>query len=174
VALPRRRDFLAVLYLLIGVFKICWHDFEETDFVDLQGPLYYRVQCVGTHALALTGSGCSSLGLILCTIDLSSMKLYPTSYISVTRKFVASSTSSRLYHVRKAPEPASSEVVQLLESFASHTPLPISLATLLSFGRPLTSQSILDSVSYVRHNRLSDSCKLLTEQFRLSMKYPVD
>ncbi|EGO21669.1 hypothetical protein SERLADRAFT_451685 [Serpula lacrymans var. lacrymans S7.9] len=40
------------------------------------------------------------------------------------------------------------EVAQLLASFASHPPLPLTLLTLLSFGRPLTPESVLKSVSY--------------------------
>ncbi|EGN96133.1 hypothetical protein SERLA73DRAFT_76126 [Serpula lacrymans var. lacrymans S7.3] len=54
----------------------------------------------------------------------------------------------RRFHVRRAPEPPSAEVAQLLASFASHPPLPLTLLTLLSFGRPLTPESVLKSVSY--------------------------
>lgn len=54
----------------------------------------------------------------------------------------------RHYQVRKAPAPVPPEVVQLLDSFASHAPRPISLAKLLSFGRPLSNSSVLDSVRY--------------------------
>lgn len=75
------------------------------------------------------------------------MNLYSRSCIPITHK--ALGIWSRQYHVRKAPEPIPTEIVQLLGSFASHPPLPISLAKLLSFGRPLTSKSLLNSVSYV-------------------------
>lgn len=60
-------------------------------------------------------------------------------------------TSHRRYHVRKAPEPIPQELFQLLANFASHAPLPISLSKLLSFGRPLTNASVLDSVQYALH-----------------------
>ncbi|KAH7927711.1 26S proteasome subunit P45 [Leucogyrophana mollusca] len=59
------------------------------------------------------------------------------------------SSKRRRFHVRKAPEPLSGEVAQLLASFASHPPLPLTLSTLVSFGKPLTPDSILRSVSYV-------------------------
>lgn len=68
------------------------------------------------------------------------------------RPSIASSTiCSRQYQIRRAPEPVSPEIRQLLANFAAHAPLPISLATLLSFGRPLTSESLLNSVSYALH-----------------------
>ncbi|KAH7906235.1 hypothetical protein BJ138DRAFT_1016546 [Hygrophoropsis aurantiaca] len=57
--------------------------------------------------------------------------------------------SHRQFHVRKAPDPPSSEVAKLLASFASHPPLPLTLSALVSFGKPLTTDSILRSVSYV-------------------------
>ncbi|KDQ33645.1 hypothetical protein PLEOSDRAFT_1061289 [Pleurotus ostreatus PC15] len=63
-----------------------------------------------------------------------------------------SSTSWRCYSqlldTRRAPEPSSAEVAQLLTKYAAHAPLSINLATLLSFGRPLTPESILSSVQY--------------------------
>ncbi|KAF7965309.1 hypothetical protein HWV62_44502 [Athelia sp. TMB] len=48
----------------------------------------------------------------------------------------------------KVPSPVPPEVATLLSSFAANTPAPISLAQLLSFGRPLTPASVLDSVRY--------------------------
>jgi hypothetical protein len=87
------------------------------------------------------------------------IELHLRSLKSITRKVITSSSIRfRRYHVRKAPEPVSPEVVQLLANFASHAPLPISLAKLLSFGRPLTNKSVLDSVSYVRRIR-SNACR---------------
>lgn len=55
---------------------------------------------------------------------------------------------SQLLDTRRAPEPSSAEVAQLLTKYAAHAPLSINLATLLSFGRPLTPESILSSVQY--------------------------
>ena len=54
----------------------------------------------------------------------------------------------RHYQAHKVPPPVSPEVATWLSSFAANTPAPISLAQLLSFGRPLTPASVLDSVRY--------------------------
>ncbi|KDQ60566.1 hypothetical protein JAAARDRAFT_31532 [Jaapia argillacea MUCL 33604] len=69
-----------------------------------------------------------------------------------TRKerFVVGVVSRRGYH-RRAPDPATPEVAQLLTRFAKHPPRPLTLSTLLSFGRPLTPDSVLSSVSYVQN-----------------------
>jgi len=48
--------------------------------------------------------------------------------------------SRRCYHEKTADN--------LLSQYASHPPRPLNLSTLLSFGRPLTQQSILRSASY--------------------------
>ena len=56
---------------------------------------------------------------------------------------------SRSYH-RRAPQPTTPEVTQLLSKYASITPArQLNLSALLSFGRPLTPSSVLASVSYV-------------------------
>lgn len=56
---------------------------------------------------------------------------------------------SRSYH-RRAPQPTTPEVARLLSKYASITPArQLNLSALLSFGRPLTPESILASVSYV-------------------------
>lgn len=57
------------------------------------------------------------------------------------------SPRARRYH-RRAPEPTFPEVNELLAHFASHPPRPLNLSTLLSFGRPVTPESVLASVSY--------------------------
>jgi len=49
--------------------------------------------------------------------------------------------------VPDAPSPA--EIAPLLEEFASHSPRPLTLPKLFSFGRPLTADSLLESASYV-------------------------
>ncbi|KAM6500734.1 P-loop containing nucleoside triphosphate hydrolase protein [Amanita muscaria] len=46
------------------------------------------------------------------------------------------------------PLPPSAEIAQLLSKYAASPPRPINLSKLLSFGRPLTDDSVLDSVSY--------------------------
>jgi 26S proteasome regulatory subunit T1 len=53
------------------------------------------------------------------------------------------------YHVRRAPPPPSAKATRVLESFAAHPPLPLTLSTLMSFGHPLTPTSLLRSVSYL-------------------------
>jgi 26S proteasome regulatory subunit T1 len=53
-----------------------------------------------------------------------------------------------LSYYRRPPQPTSHEVAQLLSKYATSPPRPINLSELLSFGRPLTDESALDSVSY--------------------------
>ncbi|KAJ8514661.1 hypothetical protein ONZ45_g7834 [Pleurotus djamor] len=60
----------------------------------------------------------------------------------------ARSTWTSDTHVHRAPQPSSLEVTQLLSKYAAHTPMPINLATLLSFGRPLSPESVLSSAHY--------------------------
>ncbi|KAG9318316.1 branched-chain alpha-ketoacid dehydrogenase [Chiua virens] len=55
----------------------------------------------------------------------------------------------RSFHVRRAPEPPSAHISQLLASYAAHPPHPLSLNSLVAFGQPLTPESVLRSVSYV-------------------------
>ncbi|KIJ69622.1 hypothetical protein HYDPIDRAFT_106261 [Hydnomerulius pinastri MD-312] len=55
----------------------------------------------------------------------------------------------RSYHVRRAPEPPSAEISQLLASYAAHPPHPLTLSSLVAFGQPLTPESVLRSVSFV-------------------------
>ncbi|TFK42821.1 hypothetical protein BDQ12DRAFT_696253 [Crucibulum laeve] len=50
---------------------------------------------------------------------------------------------------RRAPEPTSEETTALLSKYASSPPRPLNLSQLLSYGRPVTSDSVLSSVSYV-------------------------
>ena len=50
----------------------------------------------------------------------------------------------------RTPEPASPEVAHLLSTYAKHRPRPLTLGTLLATGRPLTSESVLTSVSYAQ------------------------
>lgn len=65
------------------------------------------------------------------------------------RALAARTIQRQRYHVRRAPSPPSAEVAQLLDSFAAHPPLPLTLSTLMSFGHPLTPASLLRSVSYL-------------------------
>ena len=65
---------------------------------------------------------------------------------------LTTSTPSRhfRYYHRHAPQPSSPEVAELLSKYAAITPArQLNLSTLLSFGRPLTPESILASVNYV-------------------------
>lgn len=45
--------------------------------------------------------------------------------------------------------PSAAEIAPLLAEFASHPPMPLKLSTLLSFGRPLSEESVMQSVDYV-------------------------
>ncbi|KAG2348597.1 26S proteasome subunit P45 [Suillus weaverae] len=65
------------------------------------------------------------------------------------RALTARTIQRRRYHVRRAPLPPPAESARLLDSFAAHPPLPLTLSTLVSFGNPLTPASVLRSVTYV-------------------------
>ncbi|KAG5645027.1 hypothetical protein DXG03_007206 [Asterophora parasitica] len=55
----------------------------------------------------------------------------------------------RPQYYRAAPQPPSLEASELLNKYASRSPpRPLNLSTLLSFGRPLTPESVLASVEY--------------------------
>ncbi|KAI0027413.1 atypical/PDHK/BCKDK protein kinase [Vararia minispora EC-137] len=60
-----------------------------------------------------------------------------------SRKFISS-------YLCRTPEPASPELAQLLATHAQHAPQPLTLGSLLSLGRPLTSESILASAQIVQ------------------------
>ncbi|KAJ6611803.1 atypical/PDHK/BCKDK protein kinase [Mycena sp. CBHHK59/15] len=51
-------------------------------------------------------------------------------------------------YYRRAPQPTSAELTQCLQRYASSPPRPLDLASLLSFGRPVTPTSVLSSVTY--------------------------
>lgn len=72
--------------------------------------------------------------------------MIPTTTGALRTRTLPAVRQSRRY--RRAPEPTSPEVTQLLAKYASHSPRPLTLSTLLSFGRPLTPDSLLASVSY--------------------------
>ncbi|THG99044.1 hypothetical protein EW026_g3241 [Hermanssonia centrifuga] len=60
----------------------------------------------------------------------------------------------RKFHVGEirnplANSPSPTEIAPLLDEYAKHPPRPLTLSTLLSFGRPLTPESVLNSVGYV-------------------------
>lgn len=78
------------------------------------------------------------------------------------RAFAARSIQRRRYYVRRAPSPPSAQTAQLLDSFAAHPPLPLTLSTLMSFGHPLTPASLLRSVSYL----LSEIPKRMAQRVR--------
>ncbi|THU89948.1 alpha-ketoacid dehydrogenase kinase [Dendrothele bispora CBS 962.96] len=60
------------------------------------------------------------------------------------------SISSRRGYItpRRAPAANTRQVTELLDKHASSPPRPLNLSALLSFGRPLTPESLLASVSY--------------------------
>ncbi|PFH47682.1 hypothetical protein AMATHDRAFT_50131 [Amanita thiersii Skay4041] len=62
--------------------------------------------------------------------------------------YLKSTSIRHLSTFRQAPQPTSTEVTYLLSKYATSTPRPINLSKLLSFGRPVTTSSVLDSVSY--------------------------
>ncbi|THH15882.1 hypothetical protein EW146_g4669 [Bondarzewia mesenterica] len=83
----------------------------------------------------------------------------PTTMLAVQRSCpptacrAFSSTARRRtpsHYRRRTPQPAPPEVSELLAIHAQHTPRPLTLKTLLSFGQPLTEESVLNSVSYAQ------------------------
>jgi 26S proteasome regulatory subunit T1 len=63
------------------------------------------------------------------------------------RALLASLPRGSCYH-RRAPKPSSSEITDLLARYDSTPPSPLNLAQLLSFGHPVSPDSLLSSVSY--------------------------
>ncbi|KAH0830430.1 hypothetical protein J3R83DRAFT_1825 [Lanmaoa asiatica] len=55
----------------------------------------------------------------------------------------------RSFHVRCVPEPPSAQISELMASYATHPPHPLTLNSLVAFGQPLTPESVLRSVSFV-------------------------
>ena len=85
------------------------------------------------------------------------MTALATTMLTMQRSYTATSRSKsrsiairRLSHYRRTPQPASPELSHLLAIHAQHTPRPLTLGTLLSFGRPLTEESVLLSVAYAQ------------------------
>lgn len=58
---------------------------------------------------------------------------------------------TRSLNIQSVPpdSPTPAEIAPLLDEYAAYSPRPLTLSTLLSFGRPVTPQSVLDSVGYV-------------------------
>jgi 26S proteasome regulatory subunit T1 len=63
------------------------------------------------------------------------------------RARLASLARGSCYH-RRAPKPSPSEITDLLAGYDSAPPSPLNLAQLLSFGHPVSPDSLLSSVSY--------------------------
>jgi len=78
-------------------------------------------------------------------------KLIQTTTTARTRRpWTLVKPSPHRKYYRQAPEPPSVELAELLSRYISIAPpRPLNLSTLLSFGRPLTPQSVLASVEYV-------------------------
>jgi 26S proteasome regulatory subunit T1 len=64
--------------------------------------------------------------------------------VKISRRQSSSSISCKA----PAAEATSPEITGLLTYYAAHPPRPLNLSTLLSFGRPLTPDSLLQSASY--------------------------
>ncbi|KLO17175.1 alpha-ketoacid dehydrogenase kinase [Schizopora paradoxa] len=84
--------------------------------------------------------------------------------------FIASSRGSRAFRPALLPtsspvarrQPASPEVIALLTSYGQQTARPLTLSRLLSFGNPVTQDSILSSASYA----LSEIPRRLSRRIR--------
>lgn len=76
---------------------------------------------------------------------------YPRSPRLLPRSVFARGVHRRCFLAySRTPEPAPPEVGHLLAAYAKHPPRPLTLGTLLATGRPLTSESVLTSVSYAQ------------------------
>lgn len=64
------------------------------------------------------------------------------------RRAVSGGLVHRSCYHRRAPKPSSSEITDLLARYDSSPPSPLNLAQLLSFGHPVSPDSLLSSVSY--------------------------
>ncbi|KAH8108193.1 branched-chain alpha-ketoacid dehydrogenase [Cristinia sonorae] len=78
----------------------------------------------------------------------------PTAASSLCRRHLPSIHSRRYINLgnihKSTPDsPSPAEIAPLLEEFAKHSPRPLTLPKLFSFGRPLSSESLLESASYV-------------------------
>lgn len=62
----------------------------------------------------------------------------------------------------RAPKGSSPHVAELLTKYGQQSPRPLTLSTLLSFGRPLTADSVLSSASYA----LAEIPRRLTRRIR--------
>ena len=72
-----------------------------------------------------------------------------TTTASSRRPWKFAKTHRHRKYYRQAPKPPSVELAALLSRYISIAPpRPLNLSTLLSFGRPLTPQSVLASVEY--------------------------
>lgn len=69
---------------------------------------------------------------------------------------------------RMNDSPSQAEIAPLLDEYAKHPPRPLTLSTLLSFGRPLTPESVLSSVEYV----LSEVPRLFGRRVRALEELP--
>jgi 26S proteasome regulatory subunit T1 len=63
--------------------------------------------------------------------------------LNITRRQLA-------IHVHRTPEPASPEVSQLVDNYTKRPAKPLRLSKLLAFARPVTPESVLESVEYVQ------------------------
>ncbi|KAF8185063.1 branched-chain alpha-ketoacid dehydrogenase [Mycena galopus ATCC 62051] len=54
----------------------------------------------------------------------------------------------RTLTTRRAPQPSSAEFQHLIQQYAASAPLPLDLGSLLSFGRPVTPNSVLSSSNF--------------------------
>ena len=73
--------------------------------------------------------------------------MYVMACVLQRRAWLASLPRGSCFH-RRAPKPSSSEITDLLARYDSTLPSPLNLAQLLSFGHPVSPDSLLSSVSY--------------------------
>lgn len=79
-----------------------------------------------------------------------------------------SSRSYSIRHPRRTPTAISPDLKRLIDLYSQQSPRPLSLSTLLSFSRPLTPESLLQSASYI----LEDIPRRLVRRVRALEKLP--
>ncbi|KAE9407000.1 AAA-domain-containing protein [Gymnopus androsaceus JB14] len=103
---------------------------------------YFRTKFIlfneSTHAI-ISESGSDVTSIFLLTIMNRKTRLFRESFSLI---------QPHRNYVRRAPAPSPREVTELLGSYASSPHRPLNLSALLSFGRPLTPDSVLASVAY--------------------------
>ncbi|KAG6841210.1 hypothetical protein C0991_000872 [Blastosporella zonata] len=125
---------------------------SERDFLDaVEKVVRQGTKFSSTYASFLSPSvSANFLGqTVISSVQLELSRSVKAASTRVRAATTLSSPSARRRppYFRAAPQPPSPELSELLSKYASLSLRPLSLSTLLSFGRPLTPESVLNSVN---------------------------